>query len=229
MSQSRADRFVSYSIGLAALVIAVLSVYRTFVGPRQVADGVVAPTLIEGWEEGLPFGRHVAGSVDAPITIVEFTDLECSACRGFQARLDSVLISKAGKVKLVYIPFPLAELHRFAIPAARFAECASRDGKLGAWISAVYDSQDSLGLKSWASIAASVGIADTSTFVACAQTPAVDAEVAGGIAFGRKIEIAATPTVLVQGWRFAKPPTVEMMERMIDGLTGDTVLSGRVR
>ncbi len=70
----------------------------------------------------------------------------------------------------------------------------------------IFRKQDSLGLKSWGSLAMSVGIADTAAIARCAQAEDVPTPVEEGLTSGKRIGVSGTPTVLVNGWLFSIPP-----------------------
>lgn len=81
---------------------------------------------------------YVKGNANAPITIVEFSDMECSACRRFYLLIESMLAQYEGKVKIVFKNYPLdkscnsglkGEMHRNACYAAVFARCAGEQDK----------------------------------------------------------------------------------------------------
>lgn len=71
--------------------------------------------------------RHVTG--EGSITIVEFSDLQCPACRVVQEPLKQLLEKYKGKVRLVYRHYPLSTIHKNAIAAAQAAEAAHAQGK----------------------------------------------------------------------------------------------------
>ena len=69
---------------------------------------------------------HSLGRSDAPVTIVEFTDLECPFCRRFETdtfpQLKQAYID-SGKVRFVSLDLPLP-MHQFAMLAAEADRCA---------------------------------------------------------------------------------------------------------
>lgn len=87
-------------------------------GDRRVHLGEVS---------GLFFGR-----ADAPLTMVEFTDLQCPFCRQFhmtsfeQIKRDYI---DTGKVRFYSRDFPIDSLHPLAINAARASSCAADQNK----------------------------------------------------------------------------------------------------
>lgn len=70
----------------------------------------------------------VNGNKNAPITIVQFTDLQCPFCARFYPPLKEVLNAYPDKVKIVLKNFPLS-FHPNARPAAKLALAANMQGK----------------------------------------------------------------------------------------------------
>lgn len=71
---------------------------------------------------------HIRGSMDAPLVIVQYTDLECPFCKQFDGTMKQVVAAYGGKVAWVLRNFPLQQLHPNAPKLALGAECA---GSLG--------------------------------------------------------------------------------------------------
>ena len=71
---------------------------------------------------------HVLGDANAPITIVEYSDLECPFCKAFHGTMHQIVATYAGQVKWVYRHFPIAQLHSKAPMEAEASECAADQG-----------------------------------------------------------------------------------------------------
>jgi len=71
---------------------------------------------------------HVRGNPDAPITIVEYSDLQCPFCKSHHPTLIKISEEFSGQVKWVYRHFPLTSIHAEAFPAAVASECAAELG-----------------------------------------------------------------------------------------------------
>ena len=77
----------------------------------------------------LPIGvSSVLGKSDAPVTITEFTDLQCPFCSRFYSAIKDVLAAYPNQVKVVIKNFPLP-FHHNARPAAKLAMAANEQGK----------------------------------------------------------------------------------------------------
>lgn len=68
------------------------------------------------------------GPVGAPVTIVEWFDFQCPACRFTAPLIDEAIAKNPGKVRLVHKFYPLRS-HQHAEPAARAAYAAMVQGK----------------------------------------------------------------------------------------------------
>lgn len=67
---------------------------------------------------------HLLGNPAAPITIIEYSDIECPFCRSFHPTMQKVMseYGTKGQVSWVYRQFPL-DIHPKAYPEALAAEC----------------------------------------------------------------------------------------------------------
>lgn len=136
-----------------------------------------------------PSRDHIRGDVNAPITLIEYSDLECPFCKIFHASLQQVLQEYPGKVRWVYRHFPLAQLHPKAAKEAEAAECAGdKFWEFVDGVFAVTPSNDGLDPAELPKIARRVGL-DVPAFEKCVsdgaktqlvQEDLADAEKAGG-------------------------------------------------
>ena len=74
-------------------------------------------------------GHPGVGSVDAPITIVEFSDFECPFCRQTEPVLKQIQEEYGDQVRFVYRQFPLNDIHPRAQKAAEASLCADEQGQ----------------------------------------------------------------------------------------------------
>ena len=74
-----------------------------------------------------PDDDPVLGDINAPITMIEFSDYQCPFCARFHSETLPLIKENyidTGMVKMVYRDFPLESIHPNAVPAAIAAECA---------------------------------------------------------------------------------------------------------
>lgn len=90
---------------------------------------------------------HVRGNASAPVTIVEFSDLQCPYCAAFHPTLQRILQEYGDKVSWVYRHYPIDSIHSKARPGAEAAECVwEQKGDDGFWkfVDGVFKDQNRL-------------------------------------------------------------------------------------
>lgn len=70
---------------------------------------------------------HLRGDDDAPLTLVEFGDYECSFCAAAEETIRAVRTELGGRLRFVFRNFPLVQIHPRALAAALLAEAAEPD------------------------------------------------------------------------------------------------------
>jgi protein-disulfide isomerase len=195
--------------------VAVTATQQT-VGPDETAGVPRAP-------EPEPF--NVLGSEEAPVAMVEFSDLQCPYCARYSLQTFPEikrLYIDTGKVHYAAIDFPLP-MHAYAFPAALAARCAGEQGKYWQYRDAFFAAQsqivsnpaydvqaqlprdadpfDALGRK--------LGL-DAARFDACRRDVRQDAMVREDLAMARRDGITSTPSFIIG--------------RVVDGeLRGETI------
>jgi protein-disulfide isomerase len=93
-------------------------------GTNEPASGSVDKLL------AVANGEHIYGNPNAPIKIVEYTDLECPFCKAFHVTMKQIMneYGASGKVAWVIRNFPLQQLHPNAPKLAEAAECVASVG-----------------------------------------------------------------------------------------------------
>lgn len=212
----RVDRLLTVVLTSAAVVMATVVVARELrPAERSRPTGNVGGPLPSNadWQRVLATSRPL-GDTLGRLQLVEFSDLECPACRVFHTMTLPALMESFGTdltVRLVH--FPISS-HRFAKPAARAAECAAHQRRFPEFVALVFAKPDSIGIKLWAAFARDAGVRDSSAFVRCMGNPGATALVDSGRALGERLGIKGTPTILVNGWQTRNPSLAEA-ERVI--------------
>jgi len=143
------------------------------------------------------------GPADAPVTIVEFGDLECPACKAAQPNVTK-LMEEEPKARLIFQNFPLETVHKWAMLGAKYLDCVGRENNEALWkfISTVYDHQSEITpenaeakLKEYAKEAG----ANPDTVAACSAKPETEKRVRESMALGDKLGVNSTPTFFING------------------------------
>lgn len=132
--KNKTDYLLPISIVIAALLISGSWIYSVGLNNTDMkkADKAVqfASPNIENVNKDFS-QDHVRGNPDAPVKIVEFSDMECPFCKKFHKTMIEVMdeYGKTGKVAWIYRHFPLEQLHPIkAQKAAEASECADKLG-----------------------------------------------------------------------------------------------------
>lgn len=214
----RVLRACGVTVAVCTVVVTTLvanHAWREWRGVTTVNNANAATTLDSNeWAELIREG-HSIGPSDAPLTVVEFGDFECPSCRWYAHNvLDSLRARYPHAVRVVYRHLPLTAIHRFAYPAARAAECAAEQGRFAMFHDALFAKADSLGLKGFDSFARETGVADLDAFTACNAKSAPVANIERDRQVAAALGISATPTVIVNARRYARPPELAVLEAM---------------
>jgi len=145
-------------------------------------------------------GSPTKGPDSAAVTIVEWADFECPACRAAKPMIDEVMQKYPSGVRLVFKHFPLA-IHENAEKAARAAVAAQRQGKFWEMHQGLFDKEPPLNPPVLERIAKNVNL-DLSVWKADLDSEAVADVVARDRKQGEEVELTGTPTIFINGRRF---------------------------
>lgn len=142
------------------------------------------------------------GPKDAAVTIVEFGDLQCPACKAAQPAIEG-LVAAEPNARFVFQNFPL-EMHNWAAKGATYADCVAQVSNDAFWkfVSKTYETQSDITAENadakLTAIADGAGVkgADIAT---CAATPVPKAHVDASLALGKAVNVTGTPTLFING------------------------------
>ncbi|MFN2500652.1 MAG: DsbA family protein [Pyrinomonadaceae bacterium] len=138
------------------------------------------------------------GPAAAHVTIVMFSDFQCSACAATHPILKSVMGEYGDKVRLVVRDFPLESIHENAFKAALAAGAANAQGKFFEYTEMLYKHQDALDAESLKKYAVEAGL-NVKQFELDFSSEKVAAEVRKDQAEGQTYGISGTPAIFVNG------------------------------
>ncbi|MDQ6785550.1 MAG: DsbA family protein [Acidobacteriota bacterium] len=138
------------------------------------------------------------GSINAPVTIVMFSDFQCPACSATHPVLKKVIAEYGDKIRFVERDFPLTQIHENAFRAALAAGAANAQGKFFEYIELLYNNQNTLDTASLKEFATRIGL-DRKRFDADLDGEKFADEVHKDMADGKQYGITGTPTIFVNG------------------------------
>jgi protein-disulfide isomerase len=141
---------------------------------------------------------YAMGKMDAPLTLVEFTDLECPFCSRFHATTFEEIKKNyidTGKVRYVTRDYPLP-FHANAVKAANAARCAADQGKFWEFRSALIKNATKLGGDNILQYARDMRLNDKE-LSACLEKMTYDKDVQKDIEDAGKVGVSGTPTFVL--------------------------------
>jgi protein-disulfide isomerase len=142
---------------------------------------------------------YALGSPDAPLTMVEFTDLQCPFCRQFaMTTFESIKRNwiDTGRLRYISRDLPLDALHAQATSAARAARCSGEQGKFWEMRWTLMKNANLLSPAYITKVATDLKL-DLPAFSACTASSKYDADIQADMDEAQRIGIAGTPTFIV--------------------------------
>src|SRR4051812_31206175 len=143
-------------------------------------------------------GAQARGDVKAPVTLIELSDYHCPYCRRHvqqtQPRIYAELVN-TGKVRHVFVHYPIAQLHPDAYRSHEAAACANDQGKFWDLHTKLFETP----LKTFEqliAVARDAGV-DTEAFRTCLESGKHAQEVQASVERISKLNVTGTPMFLL--------------------------------
>ncbi len=149
----------------------------------------------------------ILGDPKAKIQITLVSDFECPFCARVVKPLDEVVKHYGKDIALTFKNFPLS-FHKAALPAAKAALCANKEGKFWPFHHLVYENQKELKkatIDTYVGWAKQAGVKNLDAFKKCAESDEMKAQIDAEMAEGRKAGVRGTPTIYINGRKFTSP------------------------
>lgn len=156
-----------------------------------------------------------AGSEQAPIQIVMYSDYQCPYCARVTPTLERVKEVYGERVRIVVRDFPLESIHPRAVDAAKAARCAHEQGRFWDYYDRLFSTQTRMGQSDFLQHAASLGL-DQATFTACTASERIAALVRDDMRSGERLGVSSTPAFFVNGRFLPGAQPFEAFKRVID-------------
>jgi protein-disulfide isomerase len=175
-------------------------------GNTSSTSTVTVPTIENDAMKGTPY---------APVTIIGFSEYECSYCKTADATIKQILADYPDKVNYVFRDFPLSDQHPHAEKAAQAAECAGTQGKYWEMHDVLFEHQDALAIADLKNYAAGLGL-NATLFNECLDSGAMASEVLTDLSDGEKAGVDAVPTFFINGRKLKGAQPIDAFKAIID-------------
>lgn len=155
------------------------------------------------------------GAENPKLTIVEFGDFECPACLNMYPILHQVILDYKDDVRLVWKDFP-GPSHPNAMAAALGARCAQDQGAFWPFHDTLFANQENLSRELYNKIASELKL-NLATFNNCLDTSEKISLIGASMEMGQKVDIDATPFILIGEYKISGATSEESLRKLIDG------------
>jgi protein-disulfide isomerase len=172
-----------------------------------------------------PLAGRTKGSARAPVTVYEMSDFQCPYCRRFALETFPAIEKEyiaTGKVRWIFINFPLTSIHPNAVPAAELALCAAQQGAFWPVHDLLYEHQEH-----WAPLKEAepflLGLADSAKMnhektLACLQSPATRSAVQADAEGAARSGAQSTPAFYIEGSLLTGAHRLGLFRRVLDSI-----------
>ncbi|MDN5940955.1 MAG: DsbA family protein [Nitrospira sp.] len=165
----------------------------------------------------VPVGErdHIQGPTEAPVTLVEYGDYECSYCGQAYFVVKELQRLLGNRLRFVFRNFPLTTVHPYAQRAAEAAEAAGAQGKFWEMHDHLFEHQQELDDKHQKKYAAQLGL-DLSRFNRDMSEHRYAARIREDLLSGVRCGVNGTPTFCINGVRYDGAPDLDSMVAAIE-------------
>jgi protein-disulfide isomerase len=159
------------------------------------------------------------GPVKAPVTIVEFSDMQCPHCKQVAPTIEK-LLEQEPNAHFVFQNFPLPN-HNWAEKGAAYVDCVGRASNDAVWkfIQKTFEQQESIteanADEKLKAIATDSG-ANADQVAACAAKPDTKARIEASLALGKSVGVNGTPAIFINGRMLSGGVPPEVLKQIVD-------------
>jgi protein-disulfide isomerase len=189
------------------------------------AAATALPAALPAQQADAPLAGRGKGASSAAVTVYEMSDFQCPYCRRFALETFPTLEREyitTGKVRWVFVNFPLSTIHPNAVAAAEVALCASKQGAFWRVHDLLYTHQDTWApLKEpgpfLATLADSAKIS-RKLLLTCLAAPDTRTEIQSEAEGSERAGASSTPSFYIEGGLMSGAQPVEVFRRVLDSV-----------
>ena len=182
-------------------------------------------SLLAAQSATAPLEMRSKGSAKAPVTVYEMSDFQCPYCRQFALETFPGLerdYIKTGKVRWVFINFPLTSVHAHASAAAELALCAGKQQAFWPVHDLLFAHQES-----WAPLKEAgpffVSLADSArlskpALLSCLESPDTRNSVRADAEGAARSGATSTPTFYIEGGLLEGAQPLNVFRHVLDSV-----------
>lgn len=205
-------------IGWLVIVVVIAGlIFASFTAQQQYQQ-----TLAEVL--GVSDSDNYKGTLDSPVTLIEYADFQCPACAGYKDVIDQLVAQNPDDLVLVYRHLPLVSIHPNAVPAAIAAEAAKEQDAFWGMYDLLYSGQSI-----WSELDDPTPIflayaeqldLDADKFAADLENETVIARVDADLQQAGELGLNSTPTFFMNGEKIQLGSSLSAFQDLVDQALG---------
>ncbi len=200
--EHKKDNFMRNLFIILGITIIALLAYSTWERKKNEAPSNIEIPKVAGNQ--IRTNDHIIGRRDAKVTLIEYADLQCPACKAFEPILTKIATEhREDSFAYVYRYYPLLNMHSHAMAAAQYNEAAGLQGKFWEMNHMLYDKQGEWGealdaVEKIKSYAKTLGL-DMNKLVTDANSKGVETRITDNLKEANKLGLKSTPSIMLNG------------------------------
>lgn len=184
-------------------------------GGSKILSKELAPLLAVSAKD------HGKGNAYSRVSLIEYSDLQCPACKAYYPILKQIQNEYGSKILIVYRHFPLNTIHQHSQIAAQASEAAANQGKFWEMHDVLFENQEIWSSQKNPEIvfieyARKLNL-DIARFTRDMNSQETKDRVADDYQSGEKLGVKGTPTFFLAGAQLlSNPQTYEEFTQLID-------------
>lgn len=209
---SNFKKYLVFGFIVLAVVFVGYKIYKWAVTPTPTVTGSAVEAKDDDW---------VKGNKEAKLTLIEYSDFECPACRSYAPAIKRLSEENKDNLKVVYRHYPLPQ-HKNARNASYASEAAGKQGKFWEMHDLLFEKQDEWSKDSdirarFETYAESLGI-NKDQFITDYESQEVKDAVSADVSLANMLRVNSTPTFFLNGQKLNARGFVDMQKAIDDAL-----------
>lgn len=206
---TRQERITAVAVAVLMAVFAAVITYQVQTAPEKADADEVATTVVRA------DSHRLDTAADDKVTLVEFLDFECEACRAAFPFVEQVRQQYEGRITFVIRYFPI-DSHRNAMNAAKAVEAAARQDRLEPMYERMYETQAEWGEQQdskatlFRTFAEDLGL-DMDQYDRDVASDDVEKRIERDVTDGLALGVSGTPTFFLNGKKLQPASTDEFL------------------
>jgi protein-disulfide isomerase/plastocyanin len=209
--------FIKRNMPVFVIGIITLVVFLGIIIASQKNQQADTPYLTETSNENLVTEHtYTLGNSNAPVTLVEFSDYQCPACKAYEPIVREISSKYSDKLRVAYRHFPLPQ-HPFAFDAAKAAQAAGEQGMFWQYSTVLFENNEKLTKDDLVKYAQQAGL-DVAKFENDFNSERIRQMVTEDYQTATRLNLPGTPTFFLNGKLINVSSPVDLENQIVSEL-----------